>query len=70
MSRINPEMPLYIRLPNGRIDDLPDYYEVVERRERTGYSSHGVPQNTNIKYAVRPLTALEMELLDGRGGGK
>lgn len=63
---VNPKMPLFVEAPNGDIDHLPDYYELVTRVERQGYSHKGVPQRGPVKYAVRPLTSKEQSLLDKR----
>lgn len=67
INHISGEMPVVIPLTRLSIEDLPDYYEEVKRRERSGYSSSGVPQKRWQRYAVRPLTTKEHELLEETG---
>ena len=65
---VDSRMPLFVKAPNGlEALDLPEYYELVVRTERSGYSHKGVPQRGPVKYAVRPLTERELSLLEGRG---
>ena len=67
-DEIDSRMPLFVKAQNG-LDplDLPEYYELVVRTERSGYSHKGNPQRGPVKYAVRPLTTRELSLLEARG---
>lgn len=66
---INDDFPLMVPLQNKEsIEALPDYYELYERRERSGYSSQGKPQQKWVYYAIRPLTGKELGALEeGQG---